>query len=166
MLSLYKKIVIALLCLPLIVVAKSSAPQVKSTTIFPGYVLGADVSQAGMSMREYVPANETVENWTHMVTEMRFSDIPQPPVRFYTAVGRKWLQICPSAIIKPFTAETDTIGTGYLACPLNPLTKQPEYTLFVFSVKGGQLTIWQKAFKMAPSQNELGEWRGLLEGIL
>src|SRR4030095_366895 len=39
----------------------------------PGFIVGYDVARDGNSILEQVPAGETVEKWTRMVTTQRFA---------------------------------------------------------------------------------------------
>jgi hypothetical protein len=56
-----------------------------------GFKVGFQDSRNGMNMQEWVPANETVQNWTEMVTVQVFlkrSDLD--PVQFLATMAQQW----------------------------------------------------------------------------
>src|ERR1700735_4843221 len=63
----------------------------------PGYKVGFTHKKPNMLMTEFVPAKETVENWTEMVTVQVFFGLKATPQQFMDDMGKSWRAACPDA---------------------------------------------------------------------
>ena len=54
----------------------------------PGYKVGFSDKKPNMLMTEFVPAKETVENWTEMVTVQVFFGLKATPQQFMDDMGK------------------------------------------------------------------------------
>jgi hypothetical protein len=100
----------------------------------PGYKVGFSDKKPNMLMTEFVPAKETVENWTEMVTVQVFFGLKATPQQFMDDMGKSWRAACPDA--EEAHTVADAPENGYptlvwlLSCPKNPGTGKPEITWF------------------------------------
>ncbi len=104
-----------------------------------GFKLGFKDSKNGMNMQEFVPASETVENWTELVTVQVFlSRKDLEPAPFLGAMQQQWAGACKSSTATPLA--TGKVN-GYdaasilLRCPLLASTGKPETTMLT-AIKG------------------------------
>ncbi|NQW50458.1 MAG: hypothetical protein HQ465_04375 [Rhodospirillales bacterium] len=98
-----------------------------------GFKLGFKDSKNGMNMQEFVPASETVENWTELVTVQVFlSRKDLEPAPFLGAMQQQSAGACKSSTATPLA--TGKVN-GYdaasilLRCPLLASTAKPETTM-------------------------------------
>ena len=66
----------------------------------PGYKVGFTDKKPNMLMTEFVPAKETVENWTEMVTVQVFFGLKTTPQQFMDDMDKRWRAACPEAITR------------------------------------------------------------------
>ena len=94
----------------------------------PGYKVGFSDKKPNMLMTEFVPAKETVENWTEMVTVQVFFGLKATPQQFMDDMGERWRAACPDA--EEAHTVADAPENGYptlvwlLSCPKNPWHRQ------------------------------------------
>ena len=133
-----------------------------------GYKIGWQDRNAQRLMSEMVPAGETVENWTEMVTVQIFFGLKSPPQLFRARMGALWAKACPNGTSLPVAEGPER---GYPAevwqqtCPSNPQTKKPEYTYFKAIQGNDSLYVVQKAFKYEPSRDEVVKWTRYLKSV-
>ncbi|ACB96026.1 hypothetical protein [Beijerinckia indica] len=135
-----------------------------------GYKIGFQQTQGKLTIQEAVPQNETVENWTEMVTTQIFlgwKDVD--PNKFYLAMKQRWITSCKGGQVE---TAVETISNGYPVktwvsrCPLNTGTGKPEITWFR-AIKGNDsFYVIQKAFKFEPSAEQISTWTQYLDSIL
>lgn len=124
-----------------------------------GFVTGNQQSAANGSIEEQVPAGETVDDWSRMITDMRING-DQRAKQFTDTLKAGWKNACPGGRTVSDIFITPDFG-GYvdarMDCPLNPQTGKPE-TMFmrVFNGEHG-LYVLQVAFRHVPSAAET-EW--------
>lgn len=123
-----------------------------------GFVTGNQQSAANGSIEEQVPAGETVNDWSRMITTI---GIPgdQPPEIFTDNLAAGWKQACPGGTATSQIALADFRVSieSRMDCPLNPQTGKPE-TMFMRSFQGDHmLYVLQVAFRHVPSAAE-SEW--------
>ncbi|MBI3199024.1 MAG: hypothetical protein HYZ40_16260, partial [Rhodospirillales bacterium] len=103
-------------------------------TMPPGFKMAFNDSRNGMNMQEWVPANETVQNWTEMVTVqvfLRRTDID--PAQYLATMQKQWAGACKGST---GTAVTTGKVNGFAAsstllrCPLLASSGKPETTMF------------------------------------
>lgn len=118
----------------------------------PGFIVGYEVARNGNSMREQIPAGETVQKWTRMITMQRFAGVGRK------ADGNAFLQLmidglqrgCPGAKVI-YRRASERIGQVRVDCPLNPETSLPE-TFFAKALPGAaDMHIAQVAFRRVPT---------------
>lgn len=124
-----------------------------------GFKVGYQASNNGLVMQEFIPAGETVEDWSEMVTAQIFlgrRDLDG--VRALGLIGQGWINACPAS--KPNRIGNASVN-GYAAwnlflqCPLLASTGKPETTFFR-AVKGNDsFYIVQRAARAMPGQAQL-----------
>src|SRR5690348_994763 len=75
-----------------------------------GYKVGWSDRNAQRVMNEMVPAGETVENWTEMVTVQIFFGLKSPPQMFRARMGALWSKACPDSVTAPIA---EGVERGY-----------------------------------------------------
>jgi hypothetical protein len=135
----------------------------------PGYKVGFTHKKPNMLMTEFVPAKETVENWTEMVTVQVFFGLKATPQQFMDDMGKSWRAACPDA--EEAHTVADAPENGYptlvwlLSCPKNPGTGKPEITWFKAVQGNDSFYLVQKAFKFEPSKEQITRWMGYLRKV-
>jgi hypothetical protein len=96
----------------------------------PGFKVGFKDSRNGMNMLEWIPASETVQDWTEMVTVQIFvkrADLD--PGQFLRQLQTQWLAACKGsqpASISPTVVNGYAAASMTLSCPLLASTGKPE----------------------------------------
>ena len=128
-------------------------------TLPPGFKIGFQGSRNGMNIQEWVPANESVQNWSEMVTVqvfLRRTDIE--PEKFLSVLSENWLKACKEARLnKIVSAQVNgyPMSSMMLQCPLLGITGKPETTLFR-AIKGkDSFYLVQRAVRSVPSADQL-----------
>lgn len=162
--------------LALVVVAWSAAPAlaepIGETLIVgspPGYKIGYRDNKNGQTTTEWVPATETVENWSEMVTVQIFHEFNMTPNSFMFNVERHWRTACPDAEdVQPVARGLEN---GYpaqvwiLHCPQNPATNRPETTWFKGIQGNESFYVVQKAFRFSPNREQVTRWIAYLKSM-
>ncbi|MGB6538969.1 MAG: hypothetical protein WBF58_23760 [Xanthobacteraceae bacterium] len=163
---LYKSLAIALL-----LIRPASARLANENLLVtppPGYKVDFHTERNNMVMSEMVPSNETVDDWTEMVTVQIFHGMKAEPERFKTRLQQRWSAACPGASDAEVTSG---IENGYpmllwlLICPQNPGTGKPEYTWFKAIAGNDSFYLVQKAFKFEPTKDQVVHWMGYLKTV-
>lgn len=165
----------AVLCLAaaLSFAAAPSYAQLKNENLLvgmpQGFKVGFQDSRNGMNMQEWVPANETVQNWTEMVTAQIFlkrSDLD--PVQFLATMAKQWAGACQGSTATP--AATGK-ANGYLAatmllrCPLLASSGKPETTM-IKAIKGSDsFYVVQRAARSVPGEAQLAQMKAHLDAV-
>jgi hypothetical protein len=133
------------------------------------YKVGFSDKKPNMLMTEFVPAKETVENWTEMVTVQVFFGLKATPQQFMDDMAKRWRGACPDA--EEAHTVADAPENGYptlvwlLSCPKNPGTGKPEITWFKAVQGNDSFYLVQKAFKFEPSKEQITRWMGYLRKV-
>jgi hypothetical protein len=135
----------------------------------PGYKVGFHDKQGNLEMTEWVPAKETVDNWTEMVTVQIFFGLKISPEQFMQSLESRWRGACPGAgDAQPIVG---SVENGYqsllwiLECPKNPATGKPELT-WIKGVQGNDsFYVVQKAFKFNPNKEQIVRWVEYLRAV-
>ncbi len=157
----------ALLLAPLCLFAMAQAAHAKEPkehlvqTIPAGFTEVSTKSQPGMLIDEYLPANETLQNWKQQILVQHFifkSGYPPPPSRYVNFLIESWQKGCPGAA-KPkvgvgYDASGRPAGAAELDCPKNPTTGKPEHTFFQIIRATAELYVAQYVFRYEPSDAE------------
>jgi hypothetical protein len=138
------------------------------TNLPDGYKVGYQNRNDKELISEMVPQNETVENWTEMVTVQIFFGQKIGPRQFKARMEKLWASSCPGGEPRSVYDQTErgyATATWVLACPLNPATKKPEITWFKAIQGNDSLYVVQKAFKFMPSQEQASQWLRYLNDV-
>ena len=136
----------------------------------PGsYSVGFHNKSARQVMTEYVPAGETVENWTEMVTVQVFLNMRGvSPVQYRKRMEKMWGEACPGSQVKN-ARDGDVNGyptmTWALRCPHHARTGKPEYT-WMKAVQGrDSFYLVQKAYKFEPTDAQIESWEKFFDDV-
>jgi hypothetical protein len=119
-------------CLAVASPALSAGPRDENvlTPVPTGFKLGDSGNQGLLTMAEYVPARETVDNWSTMITVQIFhGQGRRDPDAFANNLGARWKASCPNATAVPVTSGAENgypISVWSYECPRNPATRKPE----------------------------------------
>ena len=155
----WKAGIAALLC----VACSAAQAQLKGENLIvlppAGFVVGHADTANFVSLTEWIPANETVQNWSEMVTVQIFSrrgDLN--PVPFLKSLQGHWLAACPGstpAAVAPDKVNGYEAATMLLRCPRLAATSRPETTMFR-AIKGkGSFYVVQRAIRSSGTPDEV-----------
>ena len=135
----------------------------------PGYEVGFRDRKKASLITEWVPAGETVNDWTEMVTVQVFYELKVAPEAFMRDLEKRWRAACPGA------GEAQTIASGkengypalvrLLDCPRNPDSGKREITWFKAVEGNDGFYVVQKAFKFMPTKEQIVRWVGYLRDV-
>lgn len=131
-----------------------------------GYKIGFQNKAGGVLITEMVPAGETVENWTEMVTVQILFGNKIPPVRFEANIKKLWAASCSGSSAHPIFSGDERgypVALWFLSCPLNKQTGKPEHTWMKAIGGNDSLYVVQKAFKFMPSKEQIDRWMQYLK---
>lgn len=127
-----------------------------------GYKVDFQTKKDTMLMSEMVPQNETVNNWSEMVTTQVFLGLKAvTPEDFQARMQKTWASACKGA---QFASVTKGEENGYpfaiwiQACPLNQATGKAENTWFKAIQGNDSFYVVQKAFKFSPTAEQVTQW--------
>jgi hypothetical protein len=109
-------------------------------------------------MTEWVPAAETVEDWTQMLTVQIYRGAAVDAATFLQGVGKRYMDACPATTAKGiFTGQVNgyVVSMLLLKCPQNPGTGKPETTAFRVIKGTDALYSVQHAWRAVPSDQDL-----------
>lgn len=134
-----------------------------------GFKVGFSDSRNGMNMQEWVPANETVQNWTEMVTVQVFLNRKDlDPVQFLATMEKQWAGACKGSTATPAVtgrANGYASATTLLRCPLLASSGKPETTMMK-AIKGNDsFYLVQRAVRGVPTQAQLERTKQYLDGV-
>jgi hypothetical protein len=126
-------------------------------TMPQGFKIGFQKKNDGMYMQEWVRQNETVDNWSELITVQIFYGKNYDPAQFLRAIGERWITACPES--KPNStysglANGYKVSMTFLFCPLNSKSGKPEFTQ-IRAIQGKDsfyLVQWASAFVPSPEQ--------------
>lgn len=134
-----------------------------------GYKIGFQERKDNILISEMVPAGETVQNWTEMVTVQIFFNMKRTPEAFKAILEKNWSGACRDSQSKPI-AKAPVQGypsvTWAMFCPLNLATNKPENTWFKAIRGNDSFYLVQKAFKFTPSKEQEAKWLGYLNEVV
>jgi hypothetical protein len=146
----------------LVALASAGFAQLQNETLLvelpTGYQIGFQDQKGNMRMSEMVPASETVDDTSEMVTVQIFSELKTPPAPFRDNIQKGWLAACKDGGAH---AVSDARENGYatltwvLSCPRNPSTGKPEITWFKAVRGNDSFYAVQKAFRFMPAQEQM-----------
>ncbi|MDI1284092.1 MAG: hypothetical protein PSV46_06835 [Reyranella sp.] len=134
-----------------------------------GFKVGFQDSRNGMNMQEWVPAGETVQNWTEMITAQIFlqrADLD--PVQFLATMAKQWAGACQGSKATPAATGKATgyaSATMLLRCPLLASSGKPETTM-IKAIKGNDsFHVVQRAVRSVPGEAQLARTKAYLETV-
>jgi hypothetical protein len=139
------------------------------TTAPAGYHVGFQNKGDDGLITEWVPAGQTVENWTEMVTVQVFYHLKASPEAFMSNLETRWLRGCPGS--DRALPIANAVENGYptlvwlLSCPQNPASGKVEITWFKGVQGNDSFYVVQKAFRFAPSKEQITRWVGYLKAV-
>jgi len=133
-----------------------------------GYKVGHNARNQKQLISEMVPAGETVENWTEMVTVNIYFNQKTRPADYRANMEKLWAGACPGGT-SASVSEDKTNGYAAMlwrqSCPLNKQTGKPEMTWFKVVAGNDSFYVVQKAFKFEPAPEKLAEWIAFLNKV-
>jgi hypothetical protein len=135
----------------------------------PGFKVGFQDSRGGVSIQEWVPQGETVQNWSEMVTVQLFRNRPDlEPRAMLDTIQRGWLKACAGSTPAPIVAGKANgyeTGSMVLRCPLNGETGKPETTAFRAIRGRDSFYMVQRAVRSVPDASRLERMESSLAGV-
>lgn len=136
----------------------------------PGYEEGFRGKNGNMITIEYVLQGQTVENWSEMVTTQIIPGGHQvPPAEFLQGMKDGWSKSCPGSEVIPIREGQENghpFAFWYFVCPRNPGTGKPEHT-WMKAIQGDEsFYVVQKAFKFAPTDEQVVHWTKYLRDVV
>jgi hypothetical protein len=124
-----------------------------------GFMVGYSDTNNFVSLTEWIPSTETVQNWSEMVTVQIFSRRADlNPVPFLKTLQGQWLAACPGstpASVMAGKVNGYEAATMLLRCPRLAATSRPETTMFR-AIKGqGSLYLVQRAIRSVGTPDEV-----------
>jgi hypothetical protein len=134
-----------------------------------GYKIGYHKNSPQGTISEMIPAGETVENWTEMVTVQIFLNMRDvTPAQYRERMQKLWGDACPGSA---FSKVKEGIENGYATltwlqkCPVNKQTGKPELTWMKAMQGKDSFYLVQKAYKFEPSAEQMTKWGGFLDSV-
>lgn len=134
-----------------------------------GFVVGHEASNSEQSIRELVPAGETVHNWTIMITDQRLGGLARraTPRQFAELMARGLAESCPGGKVTKiidFKIDQRPASQLYAECPLNPDTGKPEAFIGLLIAGKDDLHSRQVAWRKLPTLAETNWGEEILAG--
>uniref|UniRef100_Q07KS1 Uncharacterized protein n=1 Tax=Rhodopseudomonas palustris (strain BisA53) TaxID=316055 RepID=Q07KS1_RHOP5 len=128
-------------------------------TVPKGFKVGFTKKSDQQMITEMVPENESVENWTEIVTVQIFYNLRDvPPAQYRARLEKAGAEACPGASfakIKDGTEQLYPMVSWSQRCPLNKQSGKPEFTWFKVVQGRDSFYVVQKAFKAEPTERQL-----------
>ena len=134
-----------------------------------GYKVDFQRNNSNARMTEMVPSNESVKNWTEMVTVQVFYRLHDvTPEQFKTKIEQLWSGACKGSKTKSI-AQGETGGypssMWVMYCPSNSSTGKPENTWFRAIQGVDSFYVVQKAYKFSPTKQQEEQWLTYLRNV-
>lgn len=134
-----------------------------------GFDIGYNASNSDMAITEFVPAKQSVNNWTDMVTIQVFYGLKTSPAQFMAKIEKLVSEACPGASVTEIKQGEEN---GYpfnlflQDCPLNKETGKPEITWYKTIEGKDSFYVVQFATKLKPSKEKITKWMQYLAGVI
>lgn len=125
-----------------------------------GFKVGFQSNRDNRLMTEWIPAAETVEDWTQMLTVQIYRGAGVDSASFLKGIGKRYMDACPGTTAKGiFTGQINgyVVSMLVLKCPNNPGTSKPETTAFRVIKGNDALYSVQRAWRSVPSDQNLDD---------
>lgn len=145
-----------------VLISNSAFAQMKDenflVTMPDGFKVGFQNKTPTSRITELVPRNETVQDWSQMVTVQIYTGVPNlTPPKLYESMVALWAQAC-SGYNGINIAEGVENGyqtmTWLFVCPLLDTTGKPEATFFKVIQGKDAFYVAQRAYRYKPSNEE------------
>ena len=126
------------------------------TTIPDGYKTDFQDKTSDMLISEMVPVDQSVTNWTEMVTVQIFYALKATPAQFKIGIDKEGTRLCPGSSSQPIAQGSENgypTMVWYQICPLNKATGKPEFTWFKAIEGNDSFYVVQVALKARPPQD-------------
>jgi hypothetical protein len=136
----------------------------------PGFKIDYEDKQDNMVITEMVSENESVNDWTTLVTVQIFLGMTgTTPDKYQENMTQAWSNACANSESYP-VASGDENGYPFalwqLSCPINPSTQKVEYT-YMKAIQGNDsFYLAQVAFRFEPSNDEVTQWMNYLRKVI
>ena len=134
-----------------------------------GFKIDYQADQNNVVINEMVPENETVNDWTTLVTVQIFmGETGTTPEQYQESMTQSWFNACENSETYP-VADGDENGYKFvlwqLYCPLNPSTQKVEYAYMKAILGNDSFYLVQVAFRHEPSDDEITQWMQYLKQV-
>ena len=134
-----------------------------------GFKIGYQAEQGNQTITEMVAEDETVEDWTTMVTvQVYLGEKNTTPQQAQETLTTNWFGACENSETYPVA---DGVENGYnfvlwmLYCPLNPSTQKEEFT-YMKAIQGNDsFYLVQVAFRYKPTEADITQWMNYLREV-
>ena len=133
-----------------------------------GYKVGHQAKNARQLLSEMVPASETVDTWSEMVTVVIYFGQKGSLIGYRSKMEKDWAAACAGAKSAPVgggLVNGYTTMTWRQSCPLNKATGKPEITWFKAIAGNDSFYVVQKAFKSEPTAEQAAAALKYLDGV-
>lgn len=123
-----------------------------------GFKIAAQSSQGTLDTTEMIPQQETLDDWSTMITTQVYHGLKIRADELQAGLGQQFSQACPGAESQKLLADR---ANGYEyslwshQCPLNPGTGKPEHMYMKAWEGNDALYVVQYAFRYAPSNDDI-----------
>jgi hypothetical protein len=124
------------------------------------FKIGFQSNRDNRLMTEWVPAAETAEDWTQMLTVQIYRGATVDAATFLQGVGKRYMDACPGTTAKGiYTGQVNgyVVSMLLLKCPNNPSTGKPETTAFRVIKGKDALYAVQRAWRALPSDQDVDD---------
>jgi hypothetical protein len=156
--------ILALALLALAASAPSATAALKDenllTTVPSGFKIGSQTRNDRETMAEYVPGQESLEDWSRMITVQILRPLKKiEPDVFANSLAKGWMSACPGGGAQKVTAGKEnnySFSLWMYNCPLNPRTGKPENMWLKATSGVDALYSVQYAYRKAMSTDLIG----------
>lgn len=149
--------------------APAAAEELVSPAL-PGFVVGHEAANDEQGIREEVPAGETVEDWTRMVTTQRFGGGAgrTSPTAFLENMVANLAAACPgsqTSRILNGTRSGQPAAQMRAFCPMFARTGKPEAFIILAIAGTTDLHVKQVAFRREPTSDDIAWGESVLAAV-
>jgi hypothetical protein len=135
----------------------------------PGYKADHEDRQGRVVLTEMVPRAESVASWTEMLSAQIFLGLKtMTPDQYRLFLRRKWGEACKGATSSSITEGQENgyeFSLWVQSCPLNPATAKAEVTYFKALKGNDNFYVVQKAFRYAPTLEQVKQWMDYMKTV-
>ena len=156
--------------IPLAAVAQPAAQERLIAPAQPGFVVGYSAANAQQSIREEIPAGETVQAWSRMITTQRFMGLARgaTPETYARNTLAGLPRACPGARISPVASlrvSGRPAARFQVDCPRSAGGRPETFILLAVSAPSGDMHVKQVAWRGGTTPQVLAWGRSLLAGV-